>query len=114
MEPELSCMSVKGKKEGFGPLEGGYMVKCDTCLAREYSFFVFSCLWWQLFGGGFYSAKRFGELYTLRGCSRYQRKNMGQSNNQRRYDIGYKLLVELSTNDERANPYCSADNGETK
>eukprot|EP01127_Copromyxa_protea_P017046 TRINITY_DN5162_c0_g1_i1.p1 TRINITY_DN5162_c0_g1~~TRINITY_DN5162_c0_g1_i1.p1 ORF type:complete len:234 (+),score=23.52 TRINITY_DN5162_c0_g1_i1:15-716(+) len=35
MEPELSCMSVKGKKEGFGPLEGGYMVKCDTCLARD-------------------------------------------------------------------------------
>lgn len=36
MEPELSCMSVKGRKEGFGPLDGGYMIKCDTCLAREY------------------------------------------------------------------------------
>lgn len=41
MEPELSCMSVKGKREGFGPLEGGYMIKCDTCLAREYVSFEF-------------------------------------------------------------------------
>eukprot|EP01126_Amoeba_proteus_P041394 TRINITY_DN444_c0_g1_i4.p1 TRINITY_DN444_c0_g1~~TRINITY_DN444_c0_g1_i4.p1 ORF type:complete len:165 (-),score=26.12 TRINITY_DN444_c0_g1_i4:94-588(-) len=35
MEPELSCMSVKGKRDGFGPLEGGYMFKCNTALCRD-------------------------------------------------------------------------------
>jgi len=35
MEPELSCLSIKGKAEGFGKLEGGYMLKCTTGLARD-------------------------------------------------------------------------------
>jgi exosome complex component RRP40 len=36
MEPELACVSTQGKAEGFGPLIGGYMFKCDTKLVREY------------------------------------------------------------------------------
>jgi exosome complex component RRP40 len=28
MDPELSCMSVRSKAEGFGELYGGYMFKC--------------------------------------------------------------------------------------
>jgi len=35
MEPELACVSVKGKREGFGPLEGGYMFNSTSGLARD-------------------------------------------------------------------------------
>jgi exosome complex component RRP40 len=36
MEPEISCVnSASGKSEGYGPLEGGYMFKCSTGLARQ-------------------------------------------------------------------------------
>lgn len=34
-EPEIVCTNAKGKADGFGPLEGGYMFKCSTGLARE-------------------------------------------------------------------------------
>jgi exosome complex component RRP40 len=34
-EPELTCTSTQGKADGFGPLFGGYMFKCDTKLVRE-------------------------------------------------------------------------------
>jgi len=35
MDPELSCLSMKGKADGFGKLEGGYMFKCSTGLSRD-------------------------------------------------------------------------------
>lgn len=36
MEPEVSCVnSASGKAEGFGALDGGYMFKCSTGLARQ-------------------------------------------------------------------------------
>lgn len=35
VEPEIVCTNAKGKAEGFGPLEGGYVFKCSTGLARE-------------------------------------------------------------------------------
>jgi exosome complex component RRP40 len=35
MEPEISCMTGSGKAEGFGPLNGGYMIKTSTGLARQ-------------------------------------------------------------------------------
>jgi len=35
MEPEVSCLSAQGKKEGFGPLVDGYMFPCSTGLARD-------------------------------------------------------------------------------
>eukprot|EP01129_Flabellula_baltica_P009535 TRINITY_DN3909_c0_g1_i1.p1 TRINITY_DN3909_c0_g1~~TRINITY_DN3909_c0_g1_i1.p1 ORF type:complete len:173 (-),score=34.20 TRINITY_DN3909_c0_g1_i1:263-781(-) len=41
MEPELQCMSKRGKSEGFGELVGGYMFKCSLGLARQ--FFVVLC-----------------------------------------------------------------------
>jgi hypothetical protein len=35
MEPEISCVSTKGKADGFGALNGGYMFKASTRLVRK-------------------------------------------------------------------------------
>uniref|UniRef100_A0A6B2LGZ2 Ribosomal RNA-processing protein 40 n=1 Tax=Arcella intermedia TaxID=1963864 RepID=A0A6B2LGZ2_9EUKA len=35
MEPELSCLTLQGKADTFGKLNGGYMFKCSTGLVRD-------------------------------------------------------------------------------
>lgn len=35
MDPELECMSLRKRADGFGELTGGYMFKCSLHLARE-------------------------------------------------------------------------------
>ena len=35
MDPELECMSLRKRADGFGELTGGYVFKCSLHLARE-------------------------------------------------------------------------------
>jgi len=35
MQPEIQCLSIHGKKDGFGPLNDGVMFECSTGLARD-------------------------------------------------------------------------------
>lgn len=36
MEPEIECLSVRKKAEGFGELVGGYTTKCPLHVCRAF------------------------------------------------------------------------------
>lgn len=44
MEPQLSCLSVRGKAEGYGELQNGYMFKVSLSLAYQYVHVTCLCL----------------------------------------------------------------------
>jgi exosome complex component RRP40 len=43
MEPEMECIGISGKKEGFGELKDGHLIVVSLQMARRYTIFDVVC-----------------------------------------------------------------------